>query len=334
MPPADSAGTTSDTARAAAEQASSTETAQSALHLQDAWASMWAKLESWADAAITMLPNMLLALVVMLIAVFASRLLRKSIAKLSSRFSSNQAVNRLMANIGSVVLVVLGLVLSLGILDLDKALSSMLAGAGIAGLVLGLAFQDSMANLLAGVLMSLRNPYNIGDHIETNGIEGHIEQITLRTLHIRTFQGQLVVMPNRMVVEQPLTNFTVTGERRVDLQCGVSYGDDLERAARIAQKAVESIVSCNKERDVTVYYEGFGSSSVDFSLRFWLGRGCHEPSDFLKARHQAIVAIHRAFGENGITIPFPIRTLDFDAKGGEKIDVALHDLFAEGATEA
>lgn len=320
--PADSAGTAGHGAAAAGPEQVG--------NVQDAWQGMWDKLDGWLDAAINMLPNALLALVVLMLAVFASRFLNRSIERLSGRFSSNQAVNKLMANIGSVILVILGLILALGIMDLNKALSSMLAGAGIAGLVIGLAFQDSMANLLAGVLMSLRNPYNIGDMIETNGITGIIQKITLRTLHVKTFQGQLVVIPNRMVVENPLTNYTVTGERRVDISCGVSYGDDLARAAEIAKQAIVKSAACNNEREVTVFYEGFGSSSVDFTVRFWLGHDCLEPSDYLQARHEAVVAIHRSFQENGITIPFPIRTLDFGIKGGEKIDESLHGLFAEG----
>lgn len=108
---------------------------------------------------------------------------------------------------------------------------------------------------------------------------------------------------------------------RVDLQCGISYGDDLEKVKSVAMGAIDSVSSRNTERDVEFFYEEFGDSSINFVARFWIEYGGHQ--DFLAARSEGIMRLKKAFDENDIMIPFPIRTLDFGIKGGERLATVL-----------
>ena len=133
--------------------------------------------------------------------------------------------------------------------------------------------------------------------------------------------GQIVYMPNKKVFENALTNYTKTGLRRVDLACGISYGDDLEKAKKVALEAVDNVENVISDHGVQFHYEEFGDSSINFKLRFWVRFGVH--LDFLSARSDAIIALSKAFDENDIMIPFPIRTLDFGIRGGEKLDTML-----------
>ena len=112
---------------------------------------------------------------------------------------------------------------------------------------------------------------------------------------IRTPQGQIVYIPNKVVYENPFTNYTKNFERRIDLSCGISYGDDLEKVKKIATEAISSIEKRDKNKDVEFFFTEFGSSSI-------------------------IMALKKAFDENDIMIPFPIRTLDFGIRGGEKLN--------------
>lgn len=124
-----------------------------------------------------------------------------------------------------------------------------------------------------------------------------------------------------MVFENPFTNYTKNGERRIDLTCGVSYGDNLEKVKEVTLKAVSGIKTRDKSRDVEFFYSEFGDSSINFVVRFWVDFHLHK--DFWDPQSEAIMAIKKAFDDNDIMIPFPIRTLDFGIKGGEKLDTML-----------
>lgn len=124
-----------------------------------------------------------------------------------------------------------------------------------------------------------------------------------------------------MVYNNPLTNYTSSGQRRVDLACGISYGDDLEKVEKVAINAIEQNTQIDNSRPVELLFTEFGNSSINFTLRFWLDQA-RQP-DFMKARSEAIKALKKAFDRNDIVIPFPIRTLDFGIKGGEKLREAL-----------
>ncbi|HBQ59085.1 MAG TPA: mechanosensitive ion channel protein MscS, partial [Balneolaceae bacterium] len=222
-----------------------------------------------------------------------------------------------------VLVLTAGVFFALSILNLDGAVTSLLAGAGIIGLALGFAFQDIASNFISGVLLSIRHPFGIGDIIDTNGYFGTVQKLNLRNTVIRTPQGQIVYVPNKSVYENPFTNFTKTGMRRIDLECGVSYGDDLEKALKVAIEAIEGLDARDKSKDVELYYDSFGGSSVDFKLRFWID--FEVLPQYLGARSEAIIRLKKAFDENDIMIPYPIRTLDFGIRGGEKLDSMLQN---------
>ncbi len=279
------------------------------------------KLVSWGQQAILALPNVVAAGMILGIFWFVARALRTAVSRLLATASAPPQIQRLLATMTGFVVVMAGVFVALGILELDKALASLLAGAGILGLALGFAFQDIASNFMAGILISIRRPFRIGDLIETNGFFGTVERVELRATIVRLPPGQLVRVPNKDVFANPIINYSETGERRVDLGVGVSYGDDLDQAERLALKAVEGVEQRAAEREPELFYEAFGDSSVNFIVRFWLGST--RQRDYLAARSEAIKRIKKAYAENGITIPFPVRTLDFGIVGGEKLADAL-----------
>ena len=117
----------------------------------------------------------------------------------------------------------------------------MLAGLGIIGLALGFAFQEIAANFISGIILSINKPFTIGDIVEVDGNFGVVESVSLRTTNIRTFQGQKVMIPNKTIFQNAITNFTENGKRRVDLEVGISYGDDLEKVQGVTLAAVNSL---------------------------------------------------------------------------------------------
>lgn len=291
------------------------------MKIAEAYSLIAGKLETWIDSMIQMLPNLAAALLVLIVFYVVGKLVRQGVRNLLGRVTDNKTIIHLLVTITGVIVVAIGVFISLSILQLDGAVTSLLAGAGIIGLALGFAFQDIASNFISGIILSIRHPFGIGDIIETNDFYGTVQKMNLRNTIIHTPQGQIVYIPNKSVFEKPLQNFTSSGERRIDLSCGVSYGDDLEKAKEVAVEAIKSLDNYNAQKGIEFYYEEFGGSSINFKIRFWVDFRTNP--DFWSARSDAIMAITQKFDENDIMIPFPIRTLDFGIRGGEKLDTML-----------
>lgn len=279
------------------------------------------KLVGWLETTIQMLPNLAIAIVILIIFYALGKFVRKALSKVLTKTTTNKTIKNLVETIGSVLVVGLGVLFALQILSLENTVTSILAGAGIIGLALGFAFQDIASNFISGVMLAIRHPFGIGDIIETNDFYGTVLKMNLRNTILKTPQGQVVYIPNKSVFNNPLQNFTKGSERRIDLACGISYGDDLEKARNVAIEAVKSLDNYDEERDVKLYYDEFGDSSINFKIHFWVK--FYSNPDYWQARSDAIIALKKALDENGIDIPFPIRTLDFGIKGGEKLSAML-----------
>lgn len=292
--------------------------------LGKAWELLSGKVMGWARGFVLLLPNLLVALVVLVGFWLIAKLARNILLRILRRVSHSEQVNRILASSVYLLLIAIGTFVALGILGLQKTVASLLAGAGIVTLALGFAFQDIAANIMAGIYLSVQRPFRPGHIIETKDFFGVVKRIHLRWTEIRTQQGQVVLIPNKQVFENPIMNYSSTGERRVDLRLGVSYGDDLEKARRIAMSAVEEVSTRIPDREVEFFYEEFGESSIDFVVRFWI-KFARQP-DFLAAQSEAIERIKKAFDEAGISIPFPTRTLDFAVKGGENLAEVLEEV--------
>lgn len=272
------------------------------------------KLVSWVEAIIRLLPNLILAAVVLALGIFIAKYIRKLTHKLISKVSTNLTLNNLFSTI--VFFTVIGIVLFtvLSILQLDKAVTSILAGAGIIGLGLAFAFQDIAANFISGIFISFRKPIRVGDIVEIGDYMGKIQEVNLRDTVIETFSGQTVIIPNKDVFQNPIENYSTIQKRRFDLAVGVSYGDDLDKVQQITYDAVKDIEGLSKVDKVNVFFTEFGDSSINLSVRMWI----NSPDQPLynHVGSEAIKRIKMAYDANDIMIPFPIRTLDFGIKGG------------------
>lgn len=284
------------------------------------------KLQLWGEAAISSLPNLVLAILIIATSVFLARKLKKYSNRYLNKFHINPTISRFLSQIIFMGILILGIMLSLSALELTKTVSSILAGLGIMGLALGFAFQDTAANFMSGVFITFNQPYKIGDIIQTkDGHEGKVIDVNLRVTKIRTYNGPIVHVPNRMLFQEYFINYTEEGRRRIQLECGISYGEDLERVQRIALEAMQELPSRLKSEDPSIFWTGFGDSSINFILNIWV-KFSTEEVNFIPARNEAIIALKKAFDNEGITIPFPIRTLDFGIKGGVTMKEELKEL--------
>jgi small conductance mechanosensitive channel len=292
----------------------------------NAWNLLTRKLMGWGRAFVLQLPNLAVAVCMIVMFWLLARLVRNLALRFLRRVSHSEQVNQLVAQTFYVTLIAAGAFVALGILGLQKTVASLLAGAGIIGLALGFAFQDIAANFMAGIYLSIEHPFRRGHLIKTKDWFGIVQDVSLRWTEILTQQGQLVLIPNKQVFENPIMNYTTRGKRRVDLTVGVSYGDDLEKVRQVALAALEGIPGRVKDKEAELFYDEFAESAITFSLRFWIE--AQNQADYLSARSEAIERLKRAFDDHGITMPFPTRTLDFAVKGGETLAQALEEVGA------
>lgn len=272
------------------------------------------KLILWSHEFIRLLPNILLAAFITVLGIYIAKWIRKLAEKLIGTVSQNKSLNNLFTSFIYIFTIAIAIFTALSILKLDKAVTSILAGAGILGLALAFAFQDIAANFISGIFISFRRPLHIGDIVKISDYMGRVEEINLRDTVIRTFQGQMVIIPNKDVFQNPIENFSLLGKRRMDLTIGVSYGDDLDKVRQVTLAAVQGIEGLSATDETTLFFNEFGDSSINFIIRLW-AKSPDQPT-WLKVGNDAILRIKKAYDENDIMIPFPIRTLDFGIKGG------------------
>lgn len=173
---------------------------------------MTEKLTTWLDAALTLFPNAVVAIVTLVAFWAISKMAAHLVERTLSRMRTEDAASRLMGTLVRVLVIGAGGAVALGILNLDRAAASLLAGAGIAGLALGFAFQDLAANLISGVGLAIRrdHPFKTGDLIETKGFLGKVKHIDLRTSTLETFDGKYVIIPNKEIYQGILVNHSTS----------------------------------------------------------------------------------------------------------------------------
>ena len=277
-----------------------------------------AKLTLWLREIIRLLPNIVIAIIILVFGFFIAKGVKKLARKILSKFLSNQTITSLFTSIAYIFFMGVVIFVALSVLKLDKAVTSILAGAGILGLALAFAFQDIAANFMSGIFLSIRKPLSHGDIVKIKDYMGRVEEINLRDTVIRTFQGQMVIMPNKDVFQNPIENYSLWGKRRMDLEIGVSYGDDLEKVRDITLATVKKIKGISEEDEVTMFYTEFGGSTINFILRMWVSTP--EQMDFLQVRSDTIIQLKKVYDENNIMLPFPTTTLDFGVKGGTPLN--------------
>ena len=296
---------------------------EAGLSLEKALTQLINKLNGWVTLTIKMLPNLVVAVILLVIIVKLSRPIAKLVARAVMRLSGYRHIARLTATMTRLVVITIGIILALDVLNLDRAVASMLAGVGILGIAFGFASQDIVANFMSGILLHFIHPFRLDDLIRSGDLFGHVEAIDMRSTQIRNQQGQRVTIPNKNILGNPLINFTISGERRVDLPWSLTQVEDLQKAEELAIKAVEALEWRIPDRPVELFYEKMGNYTIDFEIRFWTDP---EQKVWLKARSEAIKAIKRIFEEHGIPMPSPVRVLDFGIVGGTSLREQLADV--------
>ncbi len=268
---------------------------------------LYEKLESWVEAIIKMLPNMILAALVIALFWVLSMYVYKWITRLFQTTEFNKNLEHLLANFSRIAVIALGFIMALAILQLQKTVFSLLAGLGVVGLALGFAFKDLAANFISGVMLAVRSPLKIDDVIEISGVMGKVISVRLRDTIIQNFDGQDIFIPNKEFTSNSFTNYSSFGRRRIRIDVGIGYENDPQKALEIIVSSLKDTPEALNDPAPEAYVTELSGSTVNLCGYVWhkYPGGSHA-----KIKSDAIAEVKKRLEAAGFNLPFPIRTID------------------------
>lgn len=227
---------------------------------------------------------------------------------LASKSSSFRTIEKPIRFMIRVLIFVIGLILVLDVMDIS--ITPLVTTLGLGSLAVALALQDTFANFFAGLYLAADRPIRVGDFVRINEDEGFVEELGWRSTKIRTFQNSLVIYPNSVVSQSMIVNYYLPSNiTSLVIPIGVSYSSDTRKVESIIMEEIKKISGelewFDSATKPEVYFKGYGAYSLDFDVIFWL----RDFSKYRQARNEFLHRLFKRFAEEGIHIPFPIRTI-------------------------
>jgi small conductance mechanosensitive channel len=262
------------------------------------------EVSGYTDQAVNYLiefgPNVLLAILTLLIGLWIIKILRKGFNKAMEKADLEVSLMKFLSSLVSILLKVLLLISVVSMLGVQ--MTSFIALLGAAGLAVGLALQGSLANFAGGVLILLFKPFKVGDFIDAQGYMGTVNAIQVFNTVLKTPDNKTIFIPNGDLSNGSVTNFTTEGKRRVDWVFGIGYDDDLKKAKNILNDLIKQDSRILSDPEPMVVVSELGDSSVNFTARVWVNS-----SDFWGVYFTMQENVKLTFDAQGISIPFPQR---------------------------
>jgi len=196
------------------------------------------------------------------------------------------------------------LVATLALLDMGFKIGPLLGAAGVVGIAVGFASQTSVSNIISGLFLVSEKPFSVGDVIKVGETKGIVLSIDLLSVKLRTFDNQFVRIPNENLVKNEFTNVTRFPIRRLDIDIGVAYKEDVEHVKQTLLEVARRNPLCLDEPEPILLFTNFGDSALEFLFGVWFKK-----EDFFLLRCSIMQEIKERFDAEGIEIPFPHRTL-------------------------
>ncbi|WP_428618219.1 mechanosensitive ion channel domain-containing protein [Shewanella sp.] len=271
-----------------------------ASNLLDQW---WSKAKSQAlDNGPGLLFKLFIFLLILFLAHLAGKVVQRIVKKMvsNSKLKFSKLLQDFFISLSSKTVFALGLMIALSQLGFE--IGPLLAGFGVAGVIIGFALQDTLSNFASGMMLLIYRPYDVGDLINAAGVTGRVSQMSLVSTTIKTLDNQRLIIPNNKIWGDTINNITVEHQRRVDMTFGIGYGDNIEKAETVLRGIVDKHPKVLKQPEPTVKLHLLGESSVDFVVRPWV-----KPEDYWDVYWDITRAVKMRFDEEKISIPFPQR---------------------------
>ena len=238
------------------------------------------------------------ALAIFVVGRWIARRIATGVAMASERANVDPTLTNFLRSV--IYMALLVMVILAAVQQLGVQATSFFAILGAAGLAIGLALKDSLANFSSGVMLILFRPFKAGDFIEAGGASGTVVEISIFNTIIRTGDNRIVIVPNSQIYAGSITNFSAETTRRIDLVFGIGYDDNVVRAKEIMQSVMDSDDRILKDPAPTIMMLELADSSVNFAVRPWVASG-----DFSAVRGDLLEGVKKALEDNGLSIPYP-----------------------------
>ncbi|WP_265529505.1 mechanosensitive ion channel family protein [Sphingomicrobium marinum] len=252
------------------------------------------------DGFFAALPKLAIGVIVFIAFWIIAKIVRNVVSK-ASFGDGNESLATVFSRMIYWVILIVGLFIALTVVLPSLTPGQLIGGLGIGGLAIGFAFQDIFSNLLAGILILVRQPFKVGDEIESGDYRGRVEEIETRATFIRTFDNKRVIIPNKQIYSDPLKVWTAYDLRRSEYEIGIGYGDDIRTAKKVILDAVKGTEGVSTEREPDVLVADLAASWITIKARWW-----HESKrgTETRLRSQVIENVAYALTEAGIDMPF------------------------------
>ena len=251
-------------------------------------------------AAVAFIPDLIAALIILAVFWLLYRVTRRPIQLVLERSGVHKTVvSMLVDNIYRLTVFVFGLVMAADQIGIN--VGAALAGIGVVGLAIGFAAQDSLANIIAGFLIFIDKPFQMGDWVTVAERYGEVSHITMRSTRIRTNRNTFVVIPNRTIIDSVLVNHTKEGATRIDVPVGIAYKESIPLAREVILKAVGNVKDVSSDPPPDVVVTELGSSSINLDVRVWIREASREQAVYFRVIEASKLALDAA----GIEIPYP-----------------------------
>lgn len=295
-----------ETREAANEAANAGEEAFSALMSGDTEAAGVAA-RKLLDGALPLLTNIGIGIVIVIVSLFIAGRVRSIVAKTMRKARVDETLGSFFSQLAKWAIIGIGLVSAIGYMGVPTA--SFAAVIGGASLAIGLAFQGSLGNLAAGVMLLVFRPFKIGDVVQVDGITAKVTQIDLFTTMLDTFDNRRIIMPNGNIFGNEIENITFHDTRRVDVKVGTEYPADLDTVRDVLMGAAKKIEGVLPDPAPVVYLSELGGSSIDWAVRVWSNTG-----DYWAVKEKLTRQIKYDLDAAEIGIPFPQMDVHIDGK--------------------
>ena len=243
-----------------------------------------------------------IALAIFVIGRIVARMLARFAERMMKRADLDQMLTSFLGNILYTVLLVVVVIAALDQLGVQT--TSLLAIFGAAGLAIGLALKDSLANFSSGVMLIIFRPFKVGDFVEAAGQAGVIEEVRIFSTIMKTGDNREVIIPNGHIYSGPIVNFSARPTRRIDMVFGIGYDDDIRKAKQLIEAGFAADERILQDPAPAVAMAELADSSINFNVRPWVKAG-----DYWAVRSELMERIKLSFDENGISIPYPQRDI-------------------------
>jgi small conductance mechanosensitive channel len=250
------------------------------------------------NSLIDQLPNIIGGILWFIGFLILARIVRGFVRRSLERQTDNTKPIAMLTQLSYWTVVLFGLVVALQRLGVN--LTAVLAGLGIAGFTIGFALQDVSKNFIAGLLILIQQPFRPGDVIEVSDYTGTVMEIDLRATQLKTPDGRLVLIPNGNVYVSPITNFTRSASRRVEIITGVAHNNDPEKIRQVILDAVRDVPGRIDAPAPEIHFQDIGGLTSNFTVFYWIDTSKTDP---VQAKDAGVAAIKKAFESENIEMP-------------------------------